>query len=66
MALGLIDAPLSFLYNELGVIIGTVNVLLPFLVLPLFAAMIKIDEQLLRAACVSSSRRRCSVAAACR
>ncbi len=50
MALGLIDAPLSFLYNELGVIIGTVNVLLPFLVLPLFAAMIKIDEQLLRAA----------------
>lgn len=50
MALGLIDAPLSFLYNELGVIIGTVNVLLPFLVLPLFAAMLKIDEQLLRAA----------------
>lgn len=50
IALGLIDEPLSFLYNELGVIIGTVNVLLPFLVLPLFAAMLKIDEQLLRAA----------------
>ncbi len=50
MALGLTDAPLSFLYNELGVIIGTVNVLLPFLVLPLFASMLKIDEQLLRAA----------------
>ena len=50
MALGLTEAPLSFLYNELGVIIGTVNVLLPFLVLPLFAAMLKIDEQLLRAA----------------
>lgn len=50
VALGLIDEPLSFLYNELGVIIGTVNVLLPFLVLPLFAAMLKIDEQLLRAA----------------
>jgi len=50
LALGLIESPLSFLYNELGVIIGTVNVLLPFLVLPLFAAMLKIDEQLLRAA----------------
>lgn len=50
MGLGLIDSPISFLYNELGVIIGTVNVLLPFLVLPLFASMLKIDEQLLRAA----------------
>ena len=50
IALGWIDEPLAFLYNELGVIIGTVNVLLPFLVLPLFAAMLKIDEQLLRAA----------------
>ncbi len=50
LALGLIDQPLSFLYNELGVIIGTVNVLLPFLVLPLFAAMLKIDQHLLRAA----------------
>jgi ABC-type spermidine/putrescine transport system permease subunit I len=50
LALGWIDEPLAFLYNELGVIIGTVNVLLPFLVLPLFAAMLKIDEQLLRAA----------------
>jgi ABC-type spermidine/putrescine transport system permease subunit I len=50
MGLGLIETPFSFLYNELGVIIGTVNVLLPFLVLPLFAAMLKIDEQLFRAA----------------
>lgn len=50
LGLGLIDTPFSFLYNELGVIIGTVNVLLPFLVLPLFASMLKIDEQLLRAA----------------
>ncbi len=50
MGLGLADAPVAFLYNELGVVIGTVNVLLPFLVLPLFASMLKIDEQLLRAA----------------
>lgn len=50
LGLGIIETPFSFLYNELGVIVGTVNVLLPFLVLPLFASMLKIDEQLLQAA----------------
>jgi putative spermidine/putrescine transport system permease protein len=48
--LGLIGAPMSFLYNEFGVILGTANVLLPFLVLPLFAAMLRLDERLLQAA----------------
>jgi ABC-type spermidine/putrescine transport system permease subunit I len=47
---GLTDAPVSFLYNEVGVTIGMANVLLPFLVLPLFAAMIRIDNRLLQAA----------------
>lgn len=50
LGFGWIDSPIAFLYNELGVVIGTINVLLPFLVLPLFAAMLKIDERLLRAA----------------
>jgi len=50
--LGLIDKPIQFLYNETGVTIGVVNVLLPFLVLPLFAAMLKIDDRLLQAAAV--------------
>ncbi len=50
MGLGLTDAPVSFLYNELGVTIGMANVLLPFLVLPLFAAMIRIDDRLMQAA----------------
>ena len=48
--LGLVAAPVSFLYNELGVVIGTTNVLLPFLVLPLFAAMVRIDDRLMQAA----------------
>jgi putative spermidine/putrescine transport system permease protein len=48
--LGLIATPVSFLYNEFGVILGTTNVLLPFLVLPLFASMVKLDERLLQAA----------------
>ncbi len=50
IGLGWIDKPFPFLYNELGVVIGTVNVLLPFLVLPLYAAMLKIDRRLLDAA----------------
>jgi ABC-type spermidine/putrescine transport system permease subunit I len=48
--LGAIDEPIRFLYNELGVTIGMANVLLPFLVLPLFAAMLRIDNRLLQAA----------------
>jgi putative spermidine/putrescine transport system permease protein len=50
MDLGLTGSPLPFLYNELGVTIGTVNVLLPFFVLPLYAAMTRIDQRLLDAA----------------
>ncbi len=48
--LGLTREPVSFLYNELGVTIGMANVLLPFLVLPLYAAMVRIDDRLLQAA----------------
>lgn len=48
--LGLIDEPIRFLYNELGVTIGMANVLLPFLVLPLFAAMLRVDNRVLQAA----------------
>jgi putative spermidine/putrescine transport system permease protein len=50
LGFGLIGTPVSFLYNEFGVILGTANVLLPFLVLPLFASMVKLDERLLQAA----------------
>ncbi len=50
LAAGMTDAPVSFLYNQLGVIIGTTNVLLPFLILPLFAAMMRLDYRLLQAA----------------
>jgi putative spermidine/putrescine transport system permease protein len=48
--LGLAVAPVSFLYNEFGVILGIANVLLPFLVLPLFASMLRLDDRLLQAA----------------
>ena len=58
IGLGLVDGPVAFLYNRIGVTVGTTNVLLPFLVLPLFAAMLKIDERLLQAAATLGASRR--------
>jgi putative spermidine/putrescine transport system permease protein len=48
--LGLSDAPLPLLYNEVSIIIGMTYVLLPYMVLTLFAAMKTIDGNLIRAA----------------
>ncbi|MBK3661016.1 ABC transporter permease [Bradyrhizobium diazoefficiens] len=48
--LGLTHTPVQFLYNAIGVTIGMTAVLLPLLVLPLYAAMVRIDDRLLRAA----------------
>jgi putative spermidine/putrescine transport system permease protein len=50
IAVGLIHAPLPLMYNRLGVLIGMSYVLLPYMVLTLFAAMRAIDPSLLRAA----------------
>ncbi len=48
--LGLTNAPLPLLYNKTGIVIGMTYVLLPYMVLTLFAAMKSIDSNLLRAA----------------
>jgi putative spermidine/putrescine transport system permease protein len=48
--LGLIDAPLALLYNKLGIVIGMSYVLLPYMVLTLYAAMKGIDRRLIQAA----------------
>jgi putative spermidine/putrescine transport system permease protein len=50
VSLGVIEAPLPLLYNKGGVVIGMVYVLLPYMVLTLFAAMKSIDPSLTRAA----------------
>lgn len=47
---GVTTKPVEFLYNENGVLLGMVNVLLPFLILPLAAAMRRIDPRLLQVA----------------
>lgn len=50
MSLGIIDQPISLVYNMTGVVIGMVHIMLPFMVLPLYATMRSIDPMLLRAA----------------
>jgi putative spermidine/putrescine transport system permease protein len=49
-AVGLIHGSLPLMYNRLGVLVGMSYVLLPYMVLTLFAAMRAIDVSLLRAA----------------
>ena len=48
--LGLIERPLQMMYTEVAVIIGLVYVLLPFMVLPLYSSIEKLDGRLLEAA----------------
>lgn len=50
MELGLWDQPLELVHNMTGTLIGTVHVMLPFLVLPLYAGMCGINRDYLKAA----------------
>jgi ABC-type spermidine/putrescine transport system permease subunit I len=50
LALGLTTEPLPLVYNELGVYAGMVHILLPYMILSLYAGMRGIDPTLLRAA----------------
>ncbi|MBA8839959.1 ABC transporter permease [Ochrobactrum sp. RH2CCR150] len=48
--LGVIDRPLTLVHNTTGTVIGMVHIMVPFLVLPLYASMKTIDTNLMRAA----------------
>ncbi|MCC4119062.1 ABC transporter permease subunit, partial [Aromatoleum toluclasticum] len=50
LAVGLVDAPLQLLYNQGAVLVGMVFSYLPFMVLPLYANLVKLDTRLLKAA----------------
>jgi len=50
LALGVIDQPLVLLHTPLAVYIGIVYAYLPFMVLPLYASLVRQDESLLEAA----------------
>jgi ABC-type spermidine/putrescine transport system permease subunit I len=47
---GLIDRALPLIYNEAAVVLGLVHVLLPFMVLPIFSSLERIDHRLIEAA----------------
>lgn len=49
-AIGLIDTPLSLIYNRTGVLIAMTHVLLPLMVLPIYASLIAIPRNLMPAA----------------
>lgn len=50
MALGIIDAPIQILQTDAAVYIGIVYCYLPYMVLPLFSALMKVDYSLIEAA----------------
>ena len=49
ISLGIIKVPLQLVYNRTGSIIGLVYTLLPFMILPLYSSIEKLDHSLLEA-----------------
>jgi putative spermidine/putrescine transport system permease protein len=50
LAVGIVEAPVRLLFTESGLVLGAVNIFLPFMVLPIFAVVKLIDPRLLDAA----------------
>lgn len=50
LGLGLISTPLPLLYNNFAIVVGMVYTLLPFMILPVYAAVSKVDQSHLDAA----------------
>jgi putative spermidine/putrescine transport system permease protein len=49
MKLGILSQPIALMFNDTGVVIGMVHVLLPMMVLPLYSVIVKIDRNLIKA-----------------
>lgn len=50
LGLGLINSPLPLMYNAFGILVGMVYTLLPFMILPVYSAVSKVDQSFLDAA----------------
>ncbi len=50
LGMGLIEKPLRIMYTEYAVMIGLVYILLPFMILPLYSSLEKLDRSYLEAA----------------
>jgi ABC-type spermidine/putrescine transport system permease subunit I len=46
LALGIIQRPLELIYNAQGVLIGMTQIMLPYMILPLYAVMTRLDARL--------------------
>lgn len=49
MGTNLIDTPLNLMYNYLGIIIGMTYTLLPFMILPIYNSVLKLDKSQIEA-----------------
>ena len=50
LALGVLQQPVKLMYNQFAVAVGMVHILLPFMVLPIYASLKAIDQNLVQAA----------------
>lgn len=57
MYLGITDAPLELVNNLIGVTIGMVYIMLPFMILPIYGVIQKIDASVLQAASLCGATR---------
>ena len=49
LSTNIIDEPLNLMYNYLGIIIGMTYTLLPFMILPVYSAVSKVDKSIIEA-----------------
>ena len=57
LRLGLVDSPLHLLYNRFGVILALVHVMLPFMIIPIWTSLQKLDPGVEQAALSLSASR---------
>ena len=50
MALGIVTEPVTMLYSDFAIVVGMIYVYLPFMVLPIYASLVRLDNRLLEAA----------------
>ncbi|PDQ22644.1 ABC transporter permease [Mesorhizobium sanjuanii] len=50
LALGVVNAPVQFLYQTSGAVIGMTQIMLPYLIIPVYIALRGVDKDYLRAA----------------
>ncbi len=48
--IGVVSAPVTMVHNRIGVLVGMVHILLPFMVLPIYAVMVRINATYSQAA----------------